>query len=94
MGSHWGISDSEMVRFGSLKEHSGFQLAGGRIERKRMQYQSGVCCRDPAERRWQLELSGDQDAETERGLCNNLTSKVAEIGVMDCLEVKGKEAGG
>lgn len=22
---------------------------------------------------------GDQDAETERGLCNNLTSKVAEI---------------
>lgn len=41
--------------------------------------QSGVC-RDPAEERWQLELSGIKDAETERGLCNNLTSKVAEIG--------------
>lgn len=67
MGSHWDVSDSEMVRFGSLKNT---QATGGRKDGrgKRMQEdQSGVCCRYPAERGWQLELSGDQDAETRKG---------------------------
>ena len=72
---------SVIVKWSDLGLLKNTQATGGRKDGrgKRMQEdQSGVCCSYPAERRWQLELSGDQDAETESGPCNNLTSKMAE----------------